>query len=124
MKFNIVSGQPVSEITVIPAGIIEGDTVIFECATNSTTVPETHNLTLQTTWFMNGSKIESKGRFIIYRNKLIMCALSKIDHGRVIACRATETMGLTTWVNTTLHVGCKLNDFPLFISYQTCNKYM
>ena len=102
-----VQGQPDTNFTVSPDDIREGEIATFQCVATSTTVPDTHNLTIQISSLVNGNAVETKGRFCVLPNKLIINSVRREDKDLKATCKAEETMGLATLINMTVPVNCK-----------------
>lgn len=105
-SFKIISGPPTSDITGLEEETEEGQSLLLRCSSNSTTVPETHNLKMETMWYLDGRVVESRGRFRVCDDELTIDSVMKTDNNLEISCRAKEQMGLTTWTNKSLHVNC------------------
>ena len=107
-------GQPDTEIEVSPPTIEQGTSGRFKCSSISTTVPNSHNLTIQRTWLVNDKSVESSsGRFQVDEDDLIIHSVTRTDKELVVSCKAVEEKGLTTLTNTTVPVGCKLHVYVL-----------
>ena len=92
---------------VTPAAIDVRHGAIVSCSANSTTIPGTHNLTMQVLWYTNGQIIKTGGRFRVKNDELTIHVVTKADISLVITCEAKEQKGLTTRINTTLPIYCK-----------------
>ena len=101
------TGQPSTELEVSTSVIEEGTSGTFKCISTSTTIPGTHNLTIQTSWLVNNTSVESIGRFQIDGNDLIIHYATRMDNNITVSCKTVEERGLTTFANTTLTVRCK-----------------
>ena len=104
---RLITGQPDTEIVMSPTIIEEGTSRKFRCTSTSTTIPDTHNLTIQTSWLVNNTSVESIGRFQIDGNDLIIHYVTRLDNNLTVSCKAVEMMGLTSFAYATLPVRCK-----------------
>ena len=102
-----VLGPPTSEITVKPPIIEEGTAGVLQCSAVSTTLPNTHNLTIYVSWSVDGQVVQTGGRYKVKKTSLTINPVRRADVNRVITCEATEEGGLTTWTNTTLSIHCE-----------------
>ena len=90
-----------------PAVVEVGNAVVLNCSSKTTIVPETHNLTISTSWYLDGQAIKPCGRFSVDSNGLYIYVVTEADIDLVITCEAKEERGLTTRINTTLPIFCK-----------------
>ena len=104
-----------------PDDIRVGEVATFLCLSSSTTVPDTHNLTIHQSWLVNGQPVETEGRFLgtkggfmekvervqVIENKLVIYPVRREDKDVIVTCKVEETMGQTTLANMTVPVLCK-----------------
>ena len=91
-----------------PAVVEVGNAALLNCSSKTTIVPETHNLTISISWYLDGQAIKPCGRFSVDSNGLYIYVVTEADIDLVITCEAKEERGLTTRINTTLPIYCKI----------------
>ena len=135
-------GKPIAYMTVSPDDVRVGEVATFLCLSSSTTVPDTHTLTIHYSWLVNGQPVETihqarlvngqpvetegrfletegglqetEGRFQVQENKLIISPVWREDKDVIVTCKVKEAMGQTTLANMTVPVLCK----SLFLTFK------
>ena len=106
-----ILGHPTSMLRQIPAVVEEESAGHLLCISRSTTVPATHNLTMEISWYIDGQYIKTADRFRVAYNELSIYFMSRADKNLVVLCEAHEQYGLTSWANITMQINCKLINF-------------
>lgn len=113
--YFIAPGYPTSTLRQFPAEVQEGNVGHLLCESNSTTVPMTHNLTMKISWYIDGRRIDSGGRFRVAYSELNVYFMTRADNNLAVACKAQEHLGLTSWANITIQINCKLSKQTFFL---------
>ena len=103
----LIPDQPEVYTSVSPAIVEEGSSAHYQCSASSTSAPTSHNLTIFTSWHINGRYIETTSRYRVENNTLDIYSMTRTDDGLVVTCEAREDTGLTALSNISVTMSCK-----------------